>query len=316
MMTLRSPVLLLAAMMTLASAVAMNTARAGVKVSFQTLEEKFKDTIRKRPVMVVDNGGMKVDFARDTFWTVRDIFYKGVMVGQASGGTGAVVHWDGKPVGTVHRDGDKQEKLLSVDLIIDGKTIPLWADGREVVTAETVYEGKDFGMVKRSLIGPFQHEAHFTWKDGTNALTATNSFEAVEDVTAERFKGYRYVFMHMMPLVMTEWMRVNPDGTVASGTVKDEKPDKARTVWLEPGRGMAVYAPESQTGIAYFYPAGTVGKCEYSFRGGKDTKFRAVLFDQDQYAKGDKRAWTLTLEPFTSAPDAWMQVAAQFINAK
>lgn len=58
------------------------------------------------------------------------------------------------------------------------------------------------------------------------------------------------------------------------------------------------------------------GLCEFSFRGEKDGKFRAALFDQNHYVKGDRRGWTLILEPFIARPDAWGKTAEGLIKGE
>lgn len=285
---------------------------------FGSYWKPFKGSGRVVSTFSVDNGRMRVDFFPDTFWTIGRIFIDNEMVGQDSGGTGSVVHWDGKPVGTVHREGDLSEKLLETVVIVDGKTTPLTtqstsAAGEIRVDPVSVYRGSGFVLIKKSVIGPFLHEARFTIEASSNTIRIRHHYEAMEDITPERFDGYRYVFMHMMPLDLTEWLTVNADKTITEGTLREIDANKDREIWRRPVLAFAAYSPWRGAGVAYAYPALYAGGNHFIYRQGKDTKFRGILFDRDHYQKGEKLDWEQRVIPFSSRPEEWRKNALGLI---
>lgn len=292
----------------------LQDAPAGYRMWFASEWERFKDQDRESRIFVVDDGKLRVEFVRGTYWTIGRIFYRGFLIGSASGGTGSVVHWDGRPVGSVHRDGEVSEKLISVELTVDGKTISLHADGQESGSV-TYLEGGSVELVKKSRIGPFLHQARFTFPEGSGEVLVKNDYEAVEAVTPERFAGYRYVFMHMMPLDMTEWLSVEPDGRILSGTTKGMEPEALKILWTRAIRGFASYSPAHQVGVCYSYPVVYPGVSHFGYRGGKDTKFRSILFDRDEYAAGEKLSWSITMIPFAATPNDWAEEAVKLMQS-
>ncbi len=258
---------------------------------------------------VFETATLQVEFKVDTYWTIGQIFYQGKMVGQASGGTGSVVTWDGKPVGTVHREGEVHEVLESVEVSVDGQTTRLAEGEKLLLDPAAKLKGREFTLIKRSVIGPFRHEVTFRLAEGSDTVTATNRYEALEEITPERFKGYRYVFMHMMPLDMTEWLSREADGTTQSASILPITRTKDFVLWTRPVRGFAIYSPQNQVGVSYLYPEPYAGMSHFGIRPGKDTKFRAILFEKDAYAKGTKLEWAMALTPFTAPPEAWQERA-------
>lgn len=293
-------------------------ARSGCVGWFGSYWKPFKDSGREVSTFSVDNGRLRVEFFPDTFWTIGRIFITNEMVGQDSGGTGSVVHWDGKPVGTVHREGEISEKLLETVLVVDGKSTLLAsqsasAPGKIVVDPVSVYRGSEFVLLKRSIIGPFLHEARFSIDASSNAIRIRHHYEAMEDISPERFDGYRYVFMHMMPLDLTEWLTVNADKSITEGTLQEIDATKDRELWRRSLLAFAAYSPGRGTGVAYAYPALYAGENHFIYRHGKDTKFRGILFDRDHYEKGEKLDWELRVIPFSSRPEAWRNDALGLI---
>lgn len=274
-------------------------------VSFEIRAEPKK----KIPVCNFNSGKLSVDFRTDTFWTISDILWEGKVVGQKSGGTGSVVTWDGKPVGTVHRSGDVSEKLISVDLIVDGKTIPLVTDSKPVYKPDDKIEGNNFVLVKKSNIGPLLHEARFTLSGTSPSIQMRHDYQVTEEITPERFKGYRYAFMHMMPIAMSEWVVREVDDKITPGTLNEQDLKKERTIWTRSIRGVACYAPSESVGIAYLYLENYPGNSHLVCRPSKDIKFRGILFDRDTYAVGEKLSWSLSLIPFTATSDTWQAAA-------
>ena len=306
---------LLATLLFLAQSMDARTECAGW---FGSYWKPFKGTEKQVSTFSVDNGKMLVEFFPDTFWTIGRIFVGGEMVGQDSGGTGSVVHWDGKPVGTVHREGDVSEKLLEAVLVVDGKRIPLAAQsaspgGKILADPAAVYRGSEIALTKRSTIGPFLHEASFSIDGVSGTIRIRHHYEALEDISPERFDGYRYVFMHMMPTDLTEWIRVNPDKTVIGGSLNEIDANKDRELWRASVRAFAAYSPVRSAGVAYAYPDLYAGENHFVYRHGKDTKFRGILFDRDRYQKGETLDWELRVIPFSSPPEGWRKTALELI---
>ena len=69
-------------------------------------------------------------------------------------------------------------------------------------------------------------------------------------------------------------------------------------------------------GIVYAYPREYEGKNHLLHRGGKDNKFRAMLFRETGHAKGEKLEFTMSLMPFKSMPDAWISLAGSLAQSR
>lgn len=297
----------------------LQPSRAECMAWFGSYWQKFGGSYRERPTFSIDTDTVRVEFSTDTFWTITRLFYKNELMGQDSGGTGTVVHWDGKPVGTVHRDGNISEHLRNVELTVDGRSIPLAAGGTSpsgqiTATLSATWSGKQIILTKRSVIGPFQHQAQFIIDSSSTTVKICHDYEALEEITPQRFSGYRYVFMHMMPLDMTEWLTVNGDATTSSGSTQSLGSGKNQQLWQRSIRGLACYSPTRKLGMAYAYPQSYPGESHFIYREGKDIKFRGILFDRDHYEKGEKLHWELALTPFAVNSENWQSDALKLLG--
>lgn len=274
---------------------------------------------RNYDVLVVDGGDYVVDFVPYTFWTVHEIVYKGHKVNQSSGATGTVIHWDGEAIGTGHRGKERAEELDDVILTVDGKAHDLVVDGKRVADGEFTASGRDLSLLKRSTIGPLAHEAQFDFDPAGNCYIATHRFKVIQQITPERFKGYRYVFMQMMPKDISLWVRYGEDGSVAEGEMSRPEPGGKRKQTFvfnqEPMKALACFSPDNGVGIAYVYPKQYAGTNHYLDRYWKDNKFRSILFEKDSYAVDEEMTWKMRVEPFTATMAAWKDAARKVVDA-
>lgn len=258
----------------------------------------------KLTLLEIASPKIKVAFITDNTWCVYRIMHAERMMNSPTGGTGTVVHWDGKPVGTVHGGEVVQDVALSVD----GNTIPLLGNQKPVFDRKAIWSGGKIILKKTSLIGPFKHEAEFEFGADQSSYAATHRYEVVTQITPERFKGYRYVFMQMMPPEFSEWVRFGADDKAVSGQLllPDEKAKtRDRAIWNERVRAVACYAPDWQAGIVYAYPELYEGLSHLVDRGRKDRKYRGILFTKDKYDVGEKLEWRMRCTVFDAAADQW-----------
>ena len=129
---------------------------------------------------------------------------------------------------------------------------------------------------------------------------------AREKVTPERFQGYRYVFMHMMPGTFTRYAMVAGDGAVRGGVIEPlPDPKGQRYVFQsESFKSLLCYAPDWRMGIAYVYPQPYSGTNHLLNRGKKDIKFRAMLL-ADHYEPGQTAEFRLKIIPFETTLETW-----------
>ncbi len=278
-------------------------AQGEVTARFDSFLKTRGDYTYQQPVFAVNNGPLRIDFFPTTFWTIGRIFYHDAMVGQPTGGTGTVVHWDGEAVGTVHRSEKGQEQLISAVLEVDGKPHDLLTASKE-----DTWSGQNMTLIKTSRVGPFLHRATFILRDGADTLIIRHDYRAEVEITAERFQGYCYVFMHMMPESFLAWMRLDAQ---TPSMLKDtiETGGKPKTLWTEDIQGLACYSPTEKLGVVYAFPEGQHGLSHLVYRSGKDVKYRAILFDQEGYPAGTELSWSELLTPFQSPADHWEKVA-------
>lgn len=280
-----------------------STAQGEVTARFDSFTKTRGDYTYQQPVFTINNGPLRIDFFPTTFWTIGRVFYHEAMVGQPTGGTGTVVHWDGEPVGTVHRSDKGEEQLISAVLEVDGKSHDLLT-----ATKDGSWSGQNMTLIKTSRIGPFLHRATFIIGDDTDTLIIRHDYRAEVEITAERFNGYCYVFMHMMPESFLDWLRLDaPTQTLVKDTI--EAGGKPKTLWTEDIQGIACYSPTEKLGVVYAFPEGQHGASHLVYRAGKDVKYRAILFDQDHYPVGTELSWSEILTPFQSPADTWEKVA-------
>lgn len=270
---------------------------------------------KNRVFLRVRGNTFGVTFNQRHAWNVAEILFKDRLVGIPSGATGTVIHWDGKAVGTGHGG----EVVESFTLTLDGREVPLQQGDTALFKLEDTHEAREVVLSRRSLIGPLRTEVRFVFAAGAEHYTVTKRFEVMEDITPERFAGYAYTFMQMMPEDFTEWMTFRPDGTGLSGHNAPGKNSQPRDPAAEintPFQALACYAPEWGVGIVYAYPREYEGENHLLHRGGQDNKFRARLFRDSGYEKGEKLEFTMKVFPFESSPEGWAEKARLLSAAK
>lgn len=262
---------------------------------------------KNRPVISVSNRQLDVAFMPLHAWNISSIDYDGRKIGSPTGATGCVIHWDGKAVGTGHGD----ENVSAVALHVDDMTIPLVTDGKTVYEKDRTYSGKRISLRRESAIGPFDVKVRFDFSEGENSYITRIEFTAREQVTAKRFEGYRYVFMHMMPEQMSCYAVFKADASIDGE--HSGKASGKRMFDNLPFKALACYAPDWQTGIAYIYPEAYPGGNHMIARAGKDNKFRAILFPKEEYATGENFSFTLKVTPFHAQAEDWQDVAKKIV---
>jgi|GEM_PF-6481069 len=288
-------------------------------VRIEPRAKQIRTYTKRYKVLEIENDTLSVDFSIRTFWTVHEIFYKGTRVNQSSGATGTVIHWDGEAIGTGHRGKKRSEELHEVMLTVDGTSHTLFADGAQKVPKDFVASGRQITLLKKSVIGPLRHEAQFDFDMAGKYYIATHRFEVIETITPERFKGYRYVFMQMMPKDMSLWRLFGSDHEPGHGEASRPDPqlDKKKQTKLfdrVPMKALACYSPTNKVGIAYVYPEKYPGVNHYLDRFWKDNKFRGILFEKDSYEVGEKFEYRMRVQPFSAAPDNWQQIATGVVE--
>lgn len=266
-------------------------------------------------------GTVLLSVASDTFavtfntrhaWNVGSITYLDHIIGLASGATGTVIHWDGKAVGTGHGG----ELVESVSLLVDGREVPLVTAGKNVFTLKDEHTGKSIALTKRSTIGPLRLVGRFEFPVAGDGYVVTQSYEVMEDITPERFTGYKYTFMHMMPETFTDWQTFRADGTTHTGSNAPGKTTEPRDPDAEintPFQAIACFSPEWSLGVAYVYPREYEGSNHLLHRGGEDNKFRAMLF-RDSYRAREKFEFKLRVAPFAAGVDDWKNAAKKLAS--
>lgn len=268
--------------------------------------------VYKFDIVEVASPAMKVDFEAQQTWCVYRIFHGPHMVGSPLGGTGSVVHWDKKPVGTVHGG----EVVHEATLRVGDSVIPLSLNGRRQFKPDATWGGDHIILQKKSTIGPFEHEAVFEFGSDPTSYLVTHSYTAIEPITAERFAGYRYVFMQMMPPEFNDWLRIDADGKLLTGRVTPSTGgSKDRVVWTERVQSLICFASAWNTGVVYSYPQAYEGLSHFVDRGQKDRKFRGILFTRDSYNTGDKLQWQMRVSVFDANEKNWHDVGLRLSPA-
>ena len=225
----------------------------------------------------------------------------------------------GKAITPFHRatgTGHGGEVLRSVALILDGKPWPIVQDGKAVYQLDAVAAGKTVTLRKDSVIGPFDHQAVFEFREGAPGYLVTHRFTVNADMAKGHFNGYMYDFMHMMPLSFKdflvdlgggkEWEKGNVD---ADGGKQDLLID-------EPWKAMAAYSAELKAGVICTYPQVYDGKNHIYARGGKDKKFRASHVKSEGWTPGDSVEFKMRLTPFNATPEEWKDKARQIMRTE
>lgn len=292
-----------------AFATALHAAVGTRRVSFE--RHPAKNTV----LLVIRNETFSVSFNQKHAWNVAEIRFNDRVVGQASGATGTVIHWDSQAVGTGHGG----ELVDSATLTLDGRDVPLQQLDKLLFNPGDTHEAREIVLSRHSRIGPLRAQVRFVFPASTDSYTVTQSYEVMEDITPERFAGYKYAFMHMMPEAFTEWRTFRADGTGRHGQNAPGERKAHRDPDAEintPFQALACYAPDWGLGIVYAYPREYEGKNHLLHRGGKDNKFRAMLFRETGHAKGEKLEFTMSLMPFKSMPDAWISLAGSLAQSR
>ncbi len=268
------------------------------RIAFERLPKK------NSVLLAIRSDALSVSFNQRHAWNVAEIRFKDRIVGQISGATGTVIHWDVKATGTGH-GGEVVEGLT---LTLDGRDVPLVENGRVAFKMTDTHTAREVVLTRHSIIGPLRVRARFEFPADAAHYLVTQSYEVMEAITPERFAGYKYTFMHMMPLAFTDWQTFRADGTSRSGQntpAQEKKPRNTADEINTPFRALACYAPEWRTGIVYAYPREYEGSNHLLHRAGEDHKFRAMLFRETGYAKGETFEFQMKVAPFEAAPDAW-----------
>ena len=274
---------------------------------------------RQYKVLVIENQKLTVDFVPHVFWTVHELQYRKTKLNQATGYTGSVFHWDGQPIGTGHRTEHHSEQLIDVTLQVDDQTYRLDKANGKPANLDFTASGQQISLIKRSTIGPMAHQARFDFDPDITGYTVTHRYEVLIPITPKRFAGYRYVFMQMMPKTISRWCYYDEDGKQTCGTMSEPDPAKPmpknQFVFKDAVfKGIACYSPTEQMGIAYSYPKQYPGTNHYLDRAAKDSKFRGILFEKDQYQVGEKLTWQMRVLPFDATGDNWQTIGWQIIQ--
>jgi len=288
----------------LALALGLHAADDSRSISFERLPKK------NSVLLAIRSDALSVTFNQQHAWNVAEIRFKDRIVGQISGATGTVIHWDGKAVGTGHGG----EVVESLTLTLDGREVPLVQNGKAAFKMTDTHSAREVVLTRHSIIGPLRVQARFEFPAGAAHYVVTQSYEVMEAITPERFAGYKYTFMHMMPLAFTHWQTFRADGTTRSGqntATQEKKPRNPDDEINTPFRALACYAPEWRTGIVYAYPREYEGSNHLLHRAGEDNKFRAMLFRESGYAKGETFEFQMKVTPFEAAPESWQEAAVQ-----
>ena len=252
-----------------------------------------------RQVLACESRDLSVDFLVQHAWCVSRIRHRGEVVGQPSGATGCVITWNGKATGTGHGG----EVVRDITLTVNGKATPLLVDGAPRYNVESdAWSGNEVILLKRSVIGPFNHEAEFHLPAGGDHYTVEHRYQVNSEWPKGKITGYAYIFMHMMPTGFTEWLLEKDDGSAKSGALNGAK---GYAFQDEPFRALACYAPEKHLGIAYIYLRESNLLNHLLDRGDEDRKFRASLAKREGYAVGDTFAYQMKVVQFTAAPADW-----------
>lgn len=203
-------------------------------------------------------------------------------------------------IGTVHGGED----VTSLTLMVDDRTTPLDIKGNHNLKFQGGVSGARISLRKTSVIGPFNHEAEFSF--GTpGEFVVFHRFTANAEMTRGHFAGYRYAFMFMMPENFDGWLALGSDGRRERFATEA----KAGLYGSRPWRALIAYASNWQTGVVYAYPEAYPGANHIDVRIGKDRKFRTDLF-ASRYDVGQRAEFCLLVKPFEASPEAWQEIGA------
>lgn len=296
----------------------LTTLLALISVSTRSADDWRSISFERQPkknsvLLAVRSAAFSVTFNERHAWNVAEIRYKDRIVGQSSGATGTVIHWDGQAVGTGHGG----EVVESLTLTLDGREVPLVQNGKSLFKMTDSHRASEVTLTRLSMIGPLRVRARFEFPAGTVHYRVTQSYEVLEAITPERFAGYKYAFMHMMPESFTEWLTIKADGTTLSGHHPPGKSTSPRDLDAElqpPLRVLACYDPTSGLGIAYRFPTEYPGQNQLLHRGGEDNKFRALYFRDEGYSKGERFEFVMSVIPFEATRETWHNTAQQTLT--
>ncbi len=257
-----------------------------------------------RHVLAIESRDLYVDFLLQHAWCVARLRYRGEVIGQPTGATGTVVTWNGQATGTGHGG----EVVHDITLTVDGRDVPLVASGtaRFPATSPETWSGSEVRLHKRSVIGPFDHEAEFHLPASGAHYTVQHRYTVNATWPAGKITGYAYAFMHMMPTAFTEWTFRKADGTTKQGTMLG----KMGLVFdREPFVSLVCFAPGKNVGVAYVYPREYELHNHLLDRGDEDRKFRAAFARREGYAVGDTFAFEMKVIPFAANDATWRNAA-------
>ena len=260
-------------------------------------------------LLKVEAPDFAVSFRQLAAWTVGTFDFKGKRIGTPSGATGTVVQvydpakkkldW----LGTGHGG----EVVQQVTLLLDGKEVPLVAEGKDVFSRAATHSGRRVELLKKSVLGPIRYEAHHVMPAGTSHYLSVFRGTVTEDLSAERF-NQGHTFMHMMPCEMNEWIVFSEGGHVLKEGVVEEGSSVSppgKTVLFKDLKAAACYSPAWKIGVAYVFPQAYPGESHLQSRPGKDLKFRAGLLGAAYSKAGSTFEFKLKVLPFEAAPADW-----------
>ncbi len=245
-------------------------------------------------------GDQIVEVLPDRFWTFRQISYDGAVIAVPRGFYGLVIAvGPAKFIGTGHDEGGMEE-LKSVRLLVDGK---------EQELDQMEYQGEEIILEKVSQVGPFEHHAVTTLKNGRIHLK--HSLEAQDSAYMELI----YPFMLCWTPETTEWTAETVGGEILSGEfVSDQGWELQQSVLWS-----AVYDP-TNTLIAKVefgedFPEGKIHKHAFWDQPHYHKQYFQSHF-QETVTEGDVFEYECTVGFIKASPENWKERAQENLEVQ
>ncbi len=228
-------------------------------------------------------------------YCISFIKYGGFLIGNRKGFYGTILATaSAKFIGAGHREGGV-EKVESVDVLVDGKTVKL--------KAGAVLSGKKIEFRKVSIED--QLRVFVTMILDGKTIRIDKHFEALGPQKIYSF----YIFQYCWSEKTAEWIAGRPDGSTVSGKFKSDKGWHLRRErelnWY------SVYAPGAETGIVGYFAEYFPGQGSYMlWDKGVYHKFYFSARLPKLAPKGYKsKNYTMILKGFNVKPDGWKKDA-------
>jgi hypothetical protein len=256
----------------------------------------------------IEGADLYADFSQTDAWTLRNLRYRGVEIIGIHGANGSVVNvvrpagGEANPwIGTSHG----KEKVASFTITIDGQRVD-YQTGR-------TYSGSQVVLVKRSNLGPLDHQAEIRFPASGDRIVEKNSYTPVKD-SLDRL-NFLYAFMHCNNNRLNQWLALLPDGEMLQGKVVRD--DNAFSLTRDV-RAVALYDDQDQVGVAYVYPEaypGVEGFRNAIWDRKLDNKlyFRPAL-PQEAWEAGKHVEFQLEVIPFSAGPNDWVARAQRITS--